>query len=112
GVTYNFHVSINIFNPVRGSTMEIHASQGTQGPDHDISTGEILDLLHAKSFVFSARGSEYWMLHGTDVDPNTNALANTRSLLFIHYAGTSTKAYPVAEASLPVGQPTNVTFGN
>src|SRR5205814_254166 len=84
GVIYNFHVSINIFNPVRGSTMEIHASQGTSGPDHDISTGEVLDLVKAKSYIFSAHGSEFWMLNGTDVDPNTNTLANTRSLLFIH----------------------------
>ncbi len=112
GVTYNFHVSINIFNPVRGSTMEIHAAQGTSGPDHDISTGEVLDRVKAKSFVFSARGNEYWTLFGTDVDPNTNQLANTRTLLFIHEAGTKTKAYPVAESALPVGQAVNVTLGD
>jgi hypothetical protein len=112
GVTYNFHVSINIFNPIRGSTMEIHATQGTSGPDHDISTGEVLDLVKAKSFVFSARGNEYWTLFGTDVDPNTNQLTNSRTLLVIHEAGTKTKAYPVAESALPVGQAVNVTLGD
>lgn len=112
GVVYNFRVSINIFNPIRGSTLEIHPSQGTRGPQHDIKTGTVLDLVKAKSYVFSAGGEEYWTLFGTDVDPNTNALANTRTLLFIHEAGTSTKAWNVAESSLPAGQAVNVTFGD
>jgi hypothetical protein len=112
GLVYHFHVSINIFNPIRGSTLEIHAAQGTRGPDHDIKTGTVLDAVKAKSYIFNADGNEYWVLYGTDVDANTNQLANTRSLLFIHEAGTSTKAWPVAEGSLPVGQPTSVTFGD
>ncbi|MBI3551167.1 MAG: hypothetical protein HY077_01510 [Elusimicrobia bacterium] len=112
GVVYHFHVSINIFNPVRGSTMEIHPSRGTSGPQHDIKTGTVLDLVKDKSYVFSADDNEYWVLHGTDVDPKTNKLTDTRSLLFIHEAGMSTKAWPVAESSLPAGQPVNVTFGD
>lgn len=112
GVVYHFHASIDIFNPVRGSTLEVHATQGTQGPDHDFNTGDVLDAVKAKAYVFSANGNEYWVLHGTDVDPATNKLTNTRSLLFIHEAGLSTKAWPVAEGALPVGQPTRVTFGD
>jgi hypothetical protein len=112
GVVYNFHASINIFNPVRGSTLEIHPTKGTQGPRHDVNTGSLLDMVKAKSYVFSADDNEYWVLHGTDVDPKTNKLTDTRSFLFIHEAGMSTKAWPVEESSLPVGQAVNVTFGD
>jgi hypothetical protein len=112
GVVYNFHVSINIFNPVRGSTLEIHAANGTSGPDHDINTGDLLDAIKAKSFVFNADGNEYWMLYGTDVDPATNTLGKTRSFAFIHEAGMSTKAWPMAESSLPEASPVGVTFGD
>jgi hypothetical protein len=52
------------------------------------------------------------VLHGTDVDPATNKLVDSRSLLFIHEAGMSTKAWPVAESALPAGQPTTVSFGD
>lgn len=112
GVVYNFKANINIFNPVRGSTLEIHATKGTQGPSHDIKTGTILDLVKAKSYVFNGAGNEYWVLHGTDVDPDTNKLTDTKSLLFIHEAGMSTKAWPVAEASLPAGKAVTVSFGD
>lgn len=112
GVVYNFRANINIFNPVRGSTLEIHATKGTQGPSHDIKTGTILDLVKAKSYIFNGAGNEYWVLNGTDVDPNTNKLTDTKSLLFIHEAGMSTKAWPIAEASLPAGKPVSVSFGD
>ncbi len=112
GVTYNFRIVVNIFDPVRGSTLKITPVRGTQGPRHDVKTGVVLDAVKARSFVFSSGGVEYWMLYGTDVDPATNTLAKTRSLLFIREAGLSSKAWPVAETSLPVGQPTSATFGD
>jgi hypothetical protein len=112
GVVYNFKVSINIFDPVRGSTLQAHAVRGTRGPNHDIKTGTVLDLVKEKSAIFNADGNEYWVLHGTDVDPATNKLVDSRSLLFIHEAGMSTKAWPVAESALPAGQPTTVSFGD
>lgn len=107
---YNFKVSINIFNPVRGSTMKMTAVQGTKGPNHDVKTGVILDAVKARSYVFKAKGVEYWLLHGTDVDPATNRRAATRSLLFINEAGTSSKAWPLAETELPVDVDVAVTL--
>lgn len=112
GVTYNFRVSINIFNPVRGSTLHITAVSGTQGPSHEMSTGDLLDAVKGKSYVFSSNDNEYWLLHGTDVDAATNKLGNTRSFLFIHEAGMSSKAWPVAESALPADKPTTVAFGD
>ena len=112
GVVYNFKAKINIFNPVRGSTLQIHPSQGTRGPSRDVKTGALLDAVKARAFVFSSGGSEYWLLHGTDVDTATNRRAATTSLLVIHEAGLSTKAWPIAVASIPVGGALGVTFGN
>lgn len=112
GVVYNLHVTINIFNPVRGSTLEITPARGTVGPEHEVKTGVLLDSIKAHSFVFSSQGVEYWMLYGTDVDPKTNQLAGTRSLLFMNEAGMNSKAWPLAEDSLKVGEPTAVSFGD
>lgn len=109
---YNFKVSINIFSPVRGSTLKMKAIQGTQGPNHDVKTGVILDAVKARSYVFNAKGKEFWLLAGTDVDPATNRLTDTRSLLFIHEDGTSSKAWPIAESALPAGQASSVAFGD
>lgn len=111
GLVYNFKVSINIFNPVRGSTLKITPAQGTRGPSHGVKTGAVLDAVKAKSYVFRNDGVEYWLLYGTDVDPATRALAKTRTLLFVHEAGLDSSAWPVAESDLPEDQPVLVTFG-
>ncbi|TBR20753.1 hypothetical protein EPO15_12200 [bacterium] len=110
--TYRFKVSINIFSPVRGSTLNITPEPGTAGPKHAIKTGAVLDAVKRESFVFKAEGKEYWALFGTDVDPATDRLAETRSLLFINEAGMSSKAWPVAETALPEGAPTAVSLEN
>lgn len=109
---YRFKVSINIFSPVRGSTLNITPEAGTQGPKHALKTGAVLDAVKREAFVFKAEGKEYWTLFGTDVDPATDRLAQTRSLLIINEAGMSSKAWPIAEAALPVGAPTAVSLEN
>lgn len=111
GVVYNFKVSVNIFNPARGSTLNITPVGATRGPRHDVKTGIILDAVKARSYVFNADGVEYWALYGTDVDPATGKLADTRTFLFVHEAGLSSKAWTLAEAQLPVGQSVQVDFG-
>ncbi len=107
---YNFKVSINIFDPIRGSTLNITPIEGTKGPKHGIKTGLVLDAIKAKSYAFKTGGKEYWLLHGTDVDPKTNRLTDTRSLLFINEAGMSSKAWPLAESQLEAGKPLAVDF--
>ncbi|MEE8424743.1 MAG: hypothetical protein V3S11_02885 [Elusimicrobiota bacterium] len=108
---YNFKVSINIFSPVRGSTLKINPVRGTRGASHKIKTGKVLDAVERESFVFKAGGKELWLLYGTDVDPETDAYADTRSLLFIHENGMSSKAWPVPEDSLEAGKPVLVDLG-
>ncbi len=110
--TYRFKVSINIFSPVRGSTLNITPEAGTQGPKHALKTGAVLDAVKREAFVFKTEGKEYWALFGTDVDPATDRLAQTRSLLFINENGLSSKAWPVAETALPEGAPTAVSLEN
>ena len=107
---YRIKVSVNIFSPVRGSTLKIEPEPGTSGPKHAIKTGTVLDAVKAKSFVFKADGKEFWTLYGTDVDPATDRMGTTRSLLFINEAGLSSKAWPVAESALPAGAPVAVTL--
>ncbi len=109
---YRFKVSINIFSPVRGSTLNITPEAGTQGPKHALKTGAVLDAVKREAFVFKAEGKEYWALFGTDVDPATDRPAQTRSLLIINEAGMSSKAWPIAETALPEGTPTAVSLEN
>ena len=105
GVVYNFHLAINIFSPVRGSTLEIRPARGSSGPSYGLKTGALLDAVRDRSLVFNADGAEYWALYGTDVDPAAGRQAATRSFLFIHMDGLSSKAWPVAEAALPLDRP-------
>jgi hypothetical protein len=107
---YNIKVSPNIFDPVRGSKLILTPVQGTQGPKHETKTGPVMDAVKARSYIFKSGGKEYWVMHGTDVDPATNTLGQTRSLLFVHEAGLSSKAWPMAESALEVGKPTAVDF--
>ncbi|MBI5630386.1 MAG: hypothetical protein HY921_05830 [Elusimicrobia bacterium] len=111
GLSYKFKVVINLFDPIRGSLLRMTPLDGTEGPYNQVKTGAILDALKAKSFVFSHEDIEYWTLYGTDVDPQTNQLAQTRSFLFMHQEGRQSKAWPIAEAQLPAGQPVAVSFG-
>lgn len=112
GVTYNTRVKIDIFDPVKNSTLYITPVHGTVGPSHQLKTGELLDRARAKSYIFNVGDTEYWCLYTTDVDTNTNQLANTRSIVFLHESGINSKAYHIAESSLTFDQPVNVALGS
>ncbi len=102
-----YHVKLqpNAFNPVRGSTLKMTPLKGTSGPSHPINTGDILDALRAKSFVFKAFNQELWMFYGTDALSDGSGFAGTRSFLFIKENGLSSKAWPLAETKLAVNVP-------
>jgi hypothetical protein len=108
---YNFKVAINIFSPVRGSTLKMTPVQGTKGPKHEVKTGVVLDAIRAKSFVFKAKGQEFWMLYDNDVLPDGSGYADTRSFLFIKEDGLSSKAWPLAESALTVDAAGTVDLG-
>lgn len=108
---YNFKVSANIFNPTRGSTLKMAPSRGTRGPSHDVKTGVVLDAVKARSSVFRAGGKEFWLHYGTDVKADGTGLGDTRSFLIIHENGLSSKAWPIAEASLPLNAAGTVDLG-
>ncbi len=111
GVSYRFKVSVNIFSPVRGSTLQVTPVNGTQGPGHKMKTGAVLDAVKRESFVFKAGDKEFWVLFGTDMDPQADRFANTRSLLFIHEDGLSSKAWPVPESALTDEKPLGIALG-
>lgn len=108
---YNFKVSINIFSPVRGSTLKMTPVSGTRGPQNDVKTGNLLDAIKAKSVVFKAHGQELWMFYGADAKPDASGFADTNSFLFIKEDGLSSKAWPLAAAKLTVDAPFVVDLG-
>lgn len=112
GLVYNFHVRVGFPDVIRDSALEITPVSNERWRDHEILLGEVLDAVKARSYVFRSQGVEYWVLYGTDVDSATNALAESRSLLFFNYARMNSKGWPLAESSLPVGQATGVSFGD
>ncbi|HAH05966.1 MAG TPA: hypothetical protein DCM05_05450 [Elusimicrobia bacterium] len=109
---YRFKLEVSLLNPVRGSEFRLTPEQGTVGPRLKVKTGQILDALEENCVAFELDGKEYWVLYGTDVDPATNTLAKTRTLLFIREAGLGTKAWPVPEASLAADKPSGVALGD
>ena len=111
GTVYNFKVSVNIFSPVRGSTLKMTPVQGTRGPQNDVKTGALLDAIRAHSLVFKAHGQELWMFYGADAKPDASGFADTRSFLFIHEDGLSSKAWPLAESKLPIDATVSVSLG-
>ncbi|OGS38864.1 MAG: hypothetical protein A2506_07780 [Elusimicrobia bacterium RIFOXYD12_FULL_66_9] len=108
---YNFRVKANIFNPARGSTLKMSPTAGTAGPAHDMKTGAVLDAAHARAALFSANGKEFWVFYGRQVLPDASGFAEARSFLFVHEAGLSSKAWPLAEAALKPGTPSGVDLG-
>lgn len=108
---YNFRVSINIFSPVRGSTLHMDPVQGTVGPSHDLSTGSLLDAIRARATLMTLGGEEYWIFYGRDALAGGGGFAATRSFLFVHMNGLSSKAWPLAEGALKVGTPAVVNLG-
>ena len=103
---YNFRLQATL--PIRSSRLIMTPINGTQGPSHNMKIGEVLDAVKAKSVVFKADRVEYWLQYGRDVQADGSAFKDTRSFLFIHEAGLNSKAWPLAESSLPVGQATEV----
>lgn len=108
---YNFKVAANIFDPVRGSTFKETPVQGTNGPSYSMKTGVVVDEVQAHSAVFTAGGNEYWMFYGRDVNDAGTGFADTRSFLFIHMDGLSSKAYPLAESKLTIDAQASVDLG-
>jgi len=108
---YNFKVVVNIFSPVRGSTLKMTPVQGTAGPSHDMKTGALLDAIKARSFVFKAKGQELLLSYDADVLPDGSGFANTNSFLFTKEDGLSSKAWPLNEAKLPVDASAVVDLG-
>jgi hypothetical protein len=112
--SYNFRVEVgDIFDdPIHKSIVHITPIAGTNGPTHEFTTGVLLDAVKAKSSLFSIDGEPYWVFYGRDAKTDGSGFANTRSFLFTHEAGMSTKAWPVAESALPLNQATTVALGD
>lgn len=108
---YNFKVIVNIFSPVRGSTLKMTPTQGTTGPSHEMKTGALLDAIKAKSFVFKAKGQELLLSYDSDVLPDGSGFADTNSFLFTKEDGLSSKAWPLNESKLPLDTPGVVDLG-
>jgi hypothetical protein len=108
---YNFRVSIDIFNPVRGSTLHITPAEGTTGPSWSLATGDVLDAARSRAQLVVLGGDEYWIFYGQDVKPGGGAFAATRSFLFVRMDGLSSKAWPLAASALTPGVPARVDLG-
>ncbi|NNN06112.1 MAG: hypothetical protein HKL90_09460 [Elusimicrobia bacterium] len=108
--TYTMSVSIDIFNPVRGSTFQMTPDGNSPGQTYSMNTGQLLDDVRARAAVFSTNGVEYWLFYGRDARAG-GGFAGTRSLLFVHEDGTSTKAWPLAQSALKPGVPASVNLG-
>jgi hypothetical protein len=110
---YNFRIEVgSIFDdPVHKSILHTTPTAGTRGPSYHMTTGALLTTTRAKSAVISVDGDEYWIFYGRDALTNGSGFADTRGFLITHEAGMSTKAWPVAESSLPVDAPTVVDLG-
>lgn len=108
---YNFKVVVNIFSPVRGSTLKMTPVQGTAGPKHEMKTGALLDAIKAKSFIFKAKGVELLLSYDADVLPDGSGFAATNSFLFTKEDGLSSKAWPLNESKLPLDTNAAVDLG-
>lgn len=108
---YNFKVIVNIFSPVRGSTLKMTPVSGTAGAAHDMKTGALLDAIKAKSFVFKAKGQELLLSYDADVLPDGSGFAATNSFLFTKEDGLSSKAWPLNESKLPLDTAAVVDLG-
>ncbi|MFI5361622.1 MAG: hypothetical protein ACHQ49_06610 [Elusimicrobiota bacterium] len=111
---YNFRVEVgSIFDdPVHKSILYVTPTEGTQGRSYDMTTGALLDDMRAQSAIVAIDGDEYWFFYGRDALTDGSGFAKTHSFLVTHEAGMSTKAWPIAESSLPLDTPTDVALGD
>lgn len=111
---YNFRVQVgSIFDdPVHKSILYVTPVEGTSGPSDRMTTGRLLDAMRAKSALVDIDGEEYEIFYGRDARSDGSGFASTRSFLFTHEAGLSTKAWPLSESALPLDVPTAVTLGD
>lgn len=110
--SYRVRLSPNIFDPVRGSMIYLDPVNGTAGASHKYKTGYLLDLTKQNSYVFKAKGKEFWLLYGTDIDEQNKKFADTRSFGFVNEAGMNTKVWTLPEAQVPVGEARAVALGD
>lgn len=108
---YNFRLKVNIFSPVRGSTLEMRPAAGTSGSPYDLKSGALLDAVRARAVIFELNGSEYWLFYGRDALAS-GVFGATRSFLFVHMDGLSSKAWPLAAASLKTDSAAVVSLGD
>ncbi|MBI2069712.1 MAG: hypothetical protein HYT79_03845 [Elusimicrobia bacterium] len=109
---YRIKLQVNIFNPVRGSTIHLTPEKPTQGSSHRLGTGQLLDLIKNNSYVFRAKGKEFWFLYGTDIDAQNRRFAETKSLGFFAERGMNSKMWTLPEAQLPSEQAVDVALGD
>lgn len=107
---YRVRLSPNLFDPVRGSTIYLEPITG--GPSYKFKTGVVLDLVKKNSYVFKAKGIEYWLMYGTDIDSQNKKFKDTRSFGFVHENGMNTKVWTLAEAKVPENQTVSVALGD
>lgn len=107
---YNFKIIVKAFSPLRSWPLKATPTQGTSGPTHNMKTGDLLDAIRAKSFVFTTSGRELWLSYDSDVLPDGSGFADTRSFVFTHEDGLSSKAWPLAEAKLPLDSGVSVNL--
>lgn len=101
------HVGLlGLFAPLRCATLKI-AAAGEK--PREISTGELLDTLQGRAASFEHAMRKYWLLYSTDIDPDTDEPAGTRTLIFVREDGLKSRVWPVAEAAL--GEPALVDLG-
>ncbi len=107
---YNFKLLINLFSPMRGSTVKMTPVEGTRGPKNELKTGALIDAIRAHSVVLRVRGQELWLLYAADAKPDASGFADTRSFLFIKEDGLSSKIWPLAEARIPLDSSSSVAL--
>lgn len=97
---------LDLFAPLRCATLKITAAG--EKP-REITTGELLDTLQAKTVSFEHDKRKYWLLYSTDIDPVADEPAGTRSLIIVREDGLKSRVWPVPESAL--GSPALVDLG-
>ncbi len=112
GPALRLSARISLLHPITGTTVIAVDPAGGKASKDSFSVGELVDALKAKGRGFKAGDQDIHAFVLSEAEEGGAALSAERSIVFVKFAWTKTKAFSVRESALQPGTPVRVNaFG-
>jgi hypothetical protein len=112
GVRHRVSLQVKVPHPAERSLLRLEPLDGAPGARIRLSMADLIDRILRAGAVRRVEGRELVFFYLTDLDPSTSAPAATRTILVVERRGARSVGWPLAEASLPEGEPRLARLGD